>query len=720
MSTGTEQVKPGVSFACPACKGELEHSIDEYTCISCAGQYPVLFGIADFRLRSDRYLTIEQEREKAKRLYEFALTTSFEQLIDYYYSITDDVPPELAVRYKAYINNAPDQARGVIARLDPDPDNDTLLDLGCGTGGLLVAASGHFRQMVGVDIALRWLVICKKRLDELGINATLVCADAEQLPFKCGQYSHVVAADLVEHVHDSAATIKQCYKQLKNGGRYWISATNRYCIGPYPLTRIWGIGFLPRAIRSAILLKIRGVDSLRYTHLVSPAGIKRLCRLAGFRLEHIGPIQLNIENIDAYPLQDRILIGCYKFMQGFVLFRYFLLYVGPSFEISCKKISVRTGHDYTSRTVQYEYLSGSINNHSQCSSDRENIMRFGLIGLGGIGQVRKSAIEHAPGCSLTAVFDINKENSAQLASDVRFFNSAEELVASDACDAVIISTPPNFHAEQAISAMEAGKHVIVEKPMSSSMEECRAMLETSRKTGKVLTVGFNHRYFGAIKEMREAIQSQAIGKLSYIRAYTGHTGLSEFKSPWMYDKDVMGGGTLMDNGIHVMDLTQHLMGGVKSVCGLALTDIWKLDRSEDNAFALMRGHGNVVATFHSSWTDWKGYHFYLEAYGDKGMFRAYYAPMMSTLITMDKPGGKRKVNRNFYVTSIFREKFKGWQSTVIQTFVEEISDFIALTKGDAAGGHIARAEDGVRVAEIANAVYKSSSDGGSVELAQKI
>ena len=343
-------------------------------------------------------------------------------------------------------------------------------------------------------------------------------------------------------------------------------------------------------------------------------------------------------------------------------------------------------------------------------------MRFGLIGLGGIGQVRKAAIEQAPDCTMTAAFDINKDTASQLGANARFFNTAEELLSSDSCDAVIISTPTHFHHEQAIAAMQSGKHVIVEKPMASSLQQCREMLQVSRETGKVLTVGFNHRYFAAIKEMRQAIHSGAIGKLSYIRAYAGHTGLSEFKSPWMYDKDIMGGGTLMDNGIHVLDLTQHLMGGVSSVSGLALTDIWQLDRSEDNGFALMRGHDNVVATFHSSWTEWKGYRFYVEAYGDKGMFRAYYAPMMTTLITLDKPGGARKVKRNFYIKSIFREKIKGWQSTVIQTFVEELADFIALTKGADSVGYIAKAEDGVRVAEIANAVYESSAGGGEVAI----
>ncbi|NOY17724.1 MAG: Gfo/Idh/MocA family oxidoreductase [Gammaproteobacteria bacterium] len=343
-------------------------------------------------------------------------------------------------------------------------------------------------------------------------------------------------------------------------------------------------------------------------------------------------------------------------------------------------------------------------------------MRFGLIGLGGIGQVRKAAIEQSPACTLTAAFDINKDNAAQLDSGVQFFDSLEAMLNTDSCDAVVISTPTNFHCEQAIAALEAGKHVIVEKPMASSLEQCQQMLDAARRADKVLTVGFNHRYFEAVKDVRNAIQSGEIGKLSYIRAYTGHTGLSEFKSPWMYDKDVMGGGTLMDNGIHVLDLTQHLMGGVNNVSGVALTDIWKLGRSEDNGFALMRGKDGVAAILHSSWSEWKGYRFYVEAYGDKGMARAYYAPMMSTVITMDKPGGKPVKRRNFYLSAIFREKLKGWQSTVIQTFIEEIDDFVALTKGRGKTGCIATAEDGYRVTEIANAVYKSSETSETVAI----
>ena len=334
-------------------------------------------------------------------------------------------------------------------------------------------------------------------------------------------------------------------------------------------------------------------------------------------------------------------------------------------------------------------------------------MRFGLIGLGGIGQVRRAALGRTPGCSLTAVFDQDPERLRGHAANVTAFPTADAMLASDSCDAVIISTPPDSHDALAIAAMGSGKHVLVEKPMASSAAACRRMVETSRRTGQTLAVGFNHRYFAAIKAVRQAITSGAIGTLSHVRAYAGHVGLAEFKAPWMYTRDVMGGGTLMDNGIHVLDLTCHLMGGVDHACGATSSHVWKLD-VEDNAFAVLTNSKGVVGFLHSSWSEWKGYRFFVEAYGDRGMARAYYAPMSSTLITMERPGGAPRVQRNFYPAAILREKLFGWQSTVIRAFVEEFQDFVALAQGRKQGTVIARGEDGVRIAEIVEAVYRGS------------
>lgn len=344
------------------------------------------------------------------------------------------------------------------------------------------------------------------------------------------------------------------------------------------------------------------------------------------------------------------------------------------------------------------------------------MMRFGLIGLGGIGGVRKAALDASPNCTLTAAFDLNPALLSPLTANITTFTNAEQLIQSDACDAIIISTPTQFHQDLAIMALESDKHVIVEKPMASTLEGSKLMMETAKRCGKTLTIGFNHRYFEAIKTVRQAIDSGDIGKLRYVKGFAGHTGLSEFKAKWMYDKDIMGGGTLMDNGIHTLDLICYLMGDrINSVSGMISTDIWKLDRSEDNAFVHLRSDSGIMGSLHSSWSEWKGYHFYVEAYGDCGMARAYYAPMSSTIITMDKPGGATRTRRNFYIKSIFREKFKGWQSTVINTFVDELHDFVSLANGNSAGA-IATAQDGYRSIEIPNAVYKSHNENCIVEL----
>lgn len=343
------------------------------------------------------------------------------------------------------------------------------------------------------------------------------------------------------------------------------------------------------------------------------------------------------------------------------------------------------------------------------------MMRFGVVGVGGIGALRISALDQCEGAQFTAAFDVNKAFLDGLPSSVATFTDASELMSSDSCDAIIISTPTQFHEELALLALEHGKHVLVEKPMASSLEACQRMQAASREAGKILTVGFNQRYFPAIKDVRDAIQSGALGELKYVKGFAGHTGLSEFSAPWMYDKDIMGGGTLMDNGIHTMDLVCHLMGGVDSVSGMIRTDTWDLDRSEDNAFVHLTNNQGVMGTLHSSWTEWKGYRFFVEAYGDRGMARAYYAPMFSQVITMDRPGGERNIKRKFYIEAIFREKFFGWQSTVIRAFAEELADFVSLASGGSAG-NIADCPDGVRSCAVPNAVYRSHAEKRIVTL----
>lgn len=344
-------------------------------------------------------------------------------------------------------------------------------------------------------------------------------------------------------------------------------------------------------------------------------------------------------------------------------------------------------------------------------------MRFGLIGAGAIGVVRAAALKGINGAQLVGVYDLDRARAGAAAHGARYFDTVQSLIGSDDVDALVISTPPPTHHDMALMALEAGKHVLVEKPMASTTDACRSMVAAAVKANRLLAVGFNHRYFKALKLVRDTVRSGAIGRLSHVRAFAGHTGLSEFKAPWMYDGRIMGGGALMDNGIHILDLVRYVMGDFTEVFGYRSNAVWRLDETEDNALALFRSTDGVLASLQASWSEWKGYRFHIEAYGDRGMARAYYAPMASLVVTMDSPGGRPSVVREFYPADIVREKLWGWQSTVIAAFREEFTDFMAVANGQTSSGRLASGIDGLRAVEVAKAVYESGESGSTVRLA---
>lgn len=341
-------------------------------------------------------------------------------------------------------------------------------------------------------------------------------------------------------------------------------------------------------------------------------------------------------------------------------------------------------------------------------------LRFGLIGYGAIGRVRAQALARSASCRLAAVCDADATRRASAPAGASQFAQAAELLDSDSCDAVIISTPPDSHAALAVHAMERGKHVIVEKPIAHTAQASAQMLQCAARTGRVFTVGFNHRYFKGVRHMREAIARGDLGELRFVKAYTGHVGLPELKAPWMYDRGVMGGGTLMDNGVHVIDLVRHLMGDVHEVSAILPAPVWNVG-VEENAFVQMSGAGGVLGSLHASWTAWQGYKFRLEACGTDGMAQMSYAPMFSQVVRVTrKPAFSTQRDRRFHLGDIFREKFKGWQATVIDTFLEEFDDFRALVDKASLPLTIATGLDGAKAQAIAHAAYESAANGRPV------
>ncbi|HSM16362.1 MAG TPA: Gfo/Idh/MocA family oxidoreductase [Gemmatimonadales bacterium] len=343
-------------------------------------------------------------------------------------------------------------------------------------------------------------------------------------------------------------------------------------------------------------------------------------------------------------------------------------------------------------------------------------IRFGVIGAGIIGTLRAQSIRDNPETALIAVADPKPEHAERAArgTQAKVCQDYRQLLDTPV-DAVIVSSPLPDHAEQVTAALSAGKHVLCEKPLGNSTASCRRMLTAAAGTGAHLAVGFNHRYYPCIKFLKRVIDEGRIGILDHLRIFGGHDGLANFRADWQYRAPDSGGGAMMDVGIHMTDLARYLLGDITEVYGIASNNIWKIVGSEDNAIVVLKSPAGIPAVYQATWTEWKGYRFHVEAYGDRGMVRGYYAPMFNLLITQEKPGGPRKRQVKLYPEIILREKLKSWTSTALISFQEELRDFVKLLGGD---NRVPLADGvaGLRAVEIADAVYRSTASGKAVSL----
>jgi predicted dehydrogenase len=343
-------------------------------------------------------------------------------------------------------------------------------------------------------------------------------------------------------------------------------------------------------------------------------------------------------------------------------------------------------------------------------------MRVAVLGAGVIGKLRCDTVMDNSRTELVAVADVDEARARAAAggSGARVSRDFAEALRGDEIDAVIVSSPVHLHEDMCLAAFEAGCHVLCEKPLSNSLDSCRRIRDAAGAKGRVLAIGFNHRYYPSVKYLTDVIERGTIGRVDHLRVFGGHDGQGSFRQDWMFEGRLSGGGTMMDVGIHMTDLVHHVAGRIVQVSGVATNDIWRVDGSEDNAMVVMRTERDVPVIFQATWTEWKGYKIFIEAYGDLGMVRAYYAPMFNLLITQEKPGAKRKRSFRFYPEIIIREKLRGWESTSRQSFAEELDDFLSMVEGRTV--RLADGEAGVHAVEVAQAVYDSSRERRTVTL----
>jgi predicted dehydrogenase len=342
-------------------------------------------------------------------------------------------------------------------------------------------------------------------------------------------------------------------------------------------------------------------------------------------------------------------------------------------------------------------------------------LRLGIIGAGVVGQLRAEAARRAGKVVVAGIADVDGARARLVAGTVgaEVFTDYRRLLDTK-IDGVLVCTPVPLHEQTVVAALEAGKHVLCEKPLASSVPACRRILAAAAAAGRKLAVGFNHRYYPSVKYLKRVIDEGVIGPLDHLRVFGGHEGLGQFRADWMYRGELSGGGAMMDLGLHVTDLVRFLVGDIREVYAATTNGVWRVEGSEDNALVLMKSADGVPVTYQATWSEWRGYRLWLEAYGLLGMARAQYAPTFNLVITQAAPGARRRRALKLHVSTNVGEKLFGWQRTARAAFAEELTDFASLIEGRPVP--LADGLAGLRAVEIAHAAYESSRRGERVLL----
>ena len=242
-------------------------------------------------------------------------------------------------------------------------------------------------------------------------------------------------------------------------------------------------------------------------------------------------------------------------------------------------------------------------------------MNVAIIGCGVVG-ARRAA--HIGRDRIVCCVDTDIERARRLAE--KHASAATDdwrvALADPAVDCIVICTPPLHQAEVARAAIESGRHVLIEKPAARCAEELRDLPALAANRGVVVRVGFNHRFHPALRQAKELADRGAIGTLLYVRARYGHGGRLGYEHEWRADPRVAGGGELLDQGVHLIDLARWFFGEFPQVDGFAHTYFWPMP-VDDNGFMLLKTATNQVAYLHASCTEWKNT-FSWELYGRDG------------------------------------------------------------------------------------------------------
>lgn len=245
-----------------------------------------------------------------------------------------------------------------------------------------------------------------------------------------------------------------------------------------------------------------------------------------------------------------------------------------------------------------------------------SFMNAAIIGCGLIGEKRAAALN---GVNLLVCADreiARAERVARSAPGAIVTADWRVAVSNPQVDLAVVATAHDSLAQIVRAAIEAGKHVLVEKPAARRAEELRGLAALAEQKGVRVHVGFNHRYHRAFRQARELVDSRKLGSLMFLRARYGHGGRIGYEKEWRANPAISGGGELIDQGVHLIDLARWFLGDFTHVDGSAQTYFWDM-AVEDNGFMLLKTASRQIAFLHASCTEWKNL-FSWELYGRDG------------------------------------------------------------------------------------------------------
>ncbi len=372
-------------------------------------------------------------------------------------------------------------------------------------------------------------------------------------------------------------------------------------------------------------------------------------------------------------------------------------------------------------------------------------LRIAIVGAGRMGRIRGLCAKSHPQCELIEIVDTIPQRAQSLAAEIGCSAGTdwERLVERKDLDGVVVATPHKYLAPITAAALRYGKHVFCEKPGARTSAEAETVLRAAygswvpgdlqggepparQGSGRVV-VGFTLRHHPSIARARELLQAGVIGQPMYVRGRYGHGGRPGYEQEWRGNPELSGGGELLDQGVHLIDLSRWFLGEFEQVLGSVATYFWGAKQGtpngsvEDNAFLLLRTKVGSVAWLHASWTQWKNI-FSFEIYGEDGFLQingldGSYGPERLVIARRRAKGGPPEIEKIHFplggkkrpLDDVWAREWDAFISRVVNSRVTNNSDQVVRS---------ATGMDAWEALRIVEAVYEASRSAVVVTLQQ--